>query len=142
LAGFFHQLIIKSWLAKQKILHVGWVAWVLTIAWLSFIPGDRLPDITWDFISIDTLVHFGMYAILAVLQFLAFFNPKMNLSRKWLYLLVALAGIIFGFFVELVQGSFIYRRYFDWADVVANMFGTVFGLVVMALICRKYYKLP
>jgi glycopeptide antibiotics resistance protein len=129
-------------LANKKILHAGWVAWVLTIAWLSFIPGDQLPDITWDLISIDTLVHFGMYTVLAGLQFLAFFKPKMNLSRPWLYVLVALAGITFGFFVELVQGSFIYRRYFDWGDVVANTFGTVFGLVAMALTSRKYYKLP
>ncbi len=61
----------------------------------------------------------------------------MNLSNFRLYLGIVLAGIIIGYSIELIQGNFIYRRYYDLEDVVVNTIGTVFGVISYTLIGRK-----
>ena len=109
----------------------------MLICFLSFLPGDRLPVVKWDLISPDTIAHFGMYFMLAALLFIGFVKKNLNLPALRLYLMLALAGITFGIFVELVQGIFIYRRYFSVTDIIANGFGTVFGLAAVAAIGRK-----
>lgn len=64
-------------------------------------------------------------------------EKKMNLSNFRLYLGIVLAGIIIGYSVELIQGNFIYRRYYDLEDVVVNTIGTIFGAISYTLIGRK-----
>jgi len=128
----------KSFISKSTIRHSTWILWVLIIAVLSFIPGNHLPEIKWKIISIDALVHFGMYFVLSILLAFAFvFKNKVNLSKLNLYLILVLVGIVFGTFVELVQGSFIYQRYFDLLDILANSIGSLVGMLIVALISRK-----
>lgn len=64
-------------------------------------------------------------------------EKKMNLSNLRLYIGIVLAGIIIGYSVELIQGNFIYRRYYDNEDIVVNSIGTVFGAISYTLIGRK-----
>jgi glycopeptide antibiotics resistance protein len=110
---------------------------------LSLLPGDQLPNFKLNWISIDSVVHFGMYFVLSIsflLGFLSFekkINKKLNLSNLRLYGMVILAGILIGYTIELIQGNFIYRRYFDIADIVMNGFGTIFGVIMFSLTGRK-----
>jgi len=128
----------KSFISKSRFRHTAWIFWVLIISTLSFIPGDHLPEIKWEIISIDTLVHFGMYFVLSITLALAFaFKNNLNLSKLKMYLILVLVGIAFGIFVELIQGSFIYRRYFDLFDILANSIGSIVGMLIVALIGRK-----
>ncbi len=78
-----------------------------------------------------------MYFVLATLMVLDFANKKMNLSNSKLYLIIILTGIAFGIFVELIQGFFIYQRFFGVTDIIANSLGTIFGVILAALIGRK-----
>lgn len=64
-------------------------------------------------------------------------EKKMNRSNSGLYLTLILVGIGIGYSVELIQGNFIYRRYFDYEDIAVNTFGTIFGAVAYTLIGRK-----
>ena len=129
--------LIKSLLVNRIFFRIGWIIWILTISVLSFLPGDKLPEIHWEFISIDTLVHFIMYFGLSSLMVLDFFSKKMNLSKLKMYLIIILVGISFGIFVELIQGFFIYQRYFGVTDILANSLGTIFGVILTVLTCRK-----
>ena len=123
---------------KKLGFHLPWIIWVLIISVLSFIPGNQLPEIEWEIISIDTVVHFGMYLMLSILLAFGFILKNiLNLSKLKMYLILVLVGIAFGTFVELVQGSFIYRRYFDLLDILANSIGSIVGMFLVALIGRK-----
>ena len=111
---------------------------MLIIFILSFTPGDKLPKIEWELVSIGTLAHFIMYGTLCFLMLFPFTQKKfLNLSQIRLYVVVILAGTSIGFFVELIQGNFIYRRYFDTEDIIVNGIGTVFGVLGYHLIGRK-----
>ncbi|MFT4602109.1 MAG: glycopeptide antibiotics resistance protein [Arenicella sp.] len=64
-------------------------------------------------------------------------EKKLNLSNLRLYLVVILAGIAIGVFVELIQGNYIYKRYYDTEDIIVNSIGTVIGGLGYTLIGRK-----
>lgn len=124
---------------KRIRFHLPWIIWVGAIAFLSFLPGDKIPAIKIDWLSPDTIAHVIMYAVLAFFFLIGFTKKeeKMNLSQKRLYLILILVGILIGYIVELIQGNFIYRRYFDIMDIIANSFGTIFGTLAYLLIGRK-----
>ncbi|MEO9797386.1 MAG: VanZ family protein [Crocinitomicaceae bacterium] len=129
---------------KSKRFHLPWIIWLILIFGLCFTPGDQLPSIEWELISIGTVAHFSLYFGLANLMLLGFLQhkktkleKKMNLSNLRVYLYIILAGILIGIFVELVQGNFIYRRYYDPEDILVNGIGTIFGAFAYTLIGRK-----
>ncbi|MCB9224404.1 MAG: VanZ family protein [Crocinitomicaceae bacterium] len=118
--------------------HILWPIWLLVIFILSFTPGDKLPEIEWKLISVSTIAHFTMYSVLCFLMLFPFLEKNiLNLSKIRLYLLVILVVIVIGFIVELIQGNFIYRRYYDPQDIIINGIGTVFGAFMYRLIGRK-----
>jgi len=134
-------------LDKILIRQIPWLFWALAICILSLVPGDQLPNYQFDIISIDTLAHLIMYSVFAFLQLYAF-SPreneqknKMNGSSLRLYGYVILIGISFGLVIELIQGNYIYRRYFDIYDLWANFFGTIFGGFIFRLIGIKFIKI-
>lgn len=130
-------------MVKRFLYHIPWIIWLLIIMVLSLVPGDQLPSIKFDWISIDSAVHFGMYFILSILFLFGFLifekkiKKKLNLSNLQLYGVVILVGISIGYAIELIQGNFIFRRYFDVADIVMNSFGTIFGVIMYSLTGRK-----
>jgi len=133
-------------LDKTVIRQLPWILWTICIAILSLIPGDQLPTYHFDLISIDTLAHLIMYSALAFFHLIGIYSylsdkkNKMNLSFFRMYSWVILIGIGFGLIIELIQGIYIYRRYFDFFDIVANFFGTIFGVFLFALIGIKLIK--
>ena len=97
-----------------------------------------MPEIKWEIISVDTVAHFGMYLILSCLLAFGFISKKrLNPFPVKMYLILVLVGIAFGFFVELIQGSFIYRRYFDVLDILATTIGSITGMFLVTLMSRK-----
>jgi len=74
-----------------------------------------------------------MYFLLAFTMLLGDISKKLNLSVNKLYLLTILAGICYGTSIELIQGFYIYQRYFDILDILANTVGTVFGALTVRL---------
>lgn len=70
-----------------------------------------------------------MYAILSYAMCLGGFKKNLNQSKPSLYLIVLSVGIVYGISIELIQGFYIYQRFFDTADIFANTFGTIFGVL-------------
>lgn len=120
-----------------------WISWLILILVLCLTPGDKLPKIEWELISVGTLAHFGFYFGLCGLMLVGFLQhktkaeKKLNLSNWKLYLTVTVACIFIGYAIELLQGNFIYRRYYDPEDIAVNSIGTVFGALGYTLIGRK-----
>lgn len=136
---FYQQMSTKTSLVKKNRYHIPWVLWTLIILVLSITPGDQLPDLTLDWISPDTLAHLIMYTILSWFLLLGFGirEKKMNRSDIRVYRGVIIAGIFLGTLIEIAQGTLIYRRHFDVADIVANLFGTIFGSITFKWTARK-----
>jgi VanZ family protein len=130
---YYLQLIIRTWFTNSAFFwHIVWISWTVIIAVLSLIPGDQLPQIEWDFISVDTLVHFIMYLVLAFSMGLSSIKKKLNLSSAGLYIVLLTAGIGYGILIEVLQGTLVYRRYFDPMDILANSIGTIFGVILVS----------
>ena len=120
-----------------------WKFWLLLILGLSLTPGDQLPQIKIDWLSIDTFFHVVFYFVLSALQLLDFGRKKnkLNLTTVWLYSLVIIAGFIIGFLIEITQEFLISKRYFSLKDVVSNGFGTIFGVLFYQWTSKKLIKI-
>lgn len=94
---------------------------------LSLVPGNKLPEVKFDFFRVDTLVHLFFYAVMLFLMAFRWEVNKMNLLNFRVYLLLIGTCSVIGFTVEIVQGYFIPKRFFSWDDALANGIGTIFG---------------
>lgn len=91
-----------------------------------------------SFQGVDKLVHLGIYMVLAFLWLVAVKNLKKNtFFKNNAYIVVFLACFLLGFSLEVIQGLFIKNRYFESADLIANGFGCIFGLITVRLIKGK-----
>ncbi|MFK8039146.1 MAG: VanZ family protein [Crocinitomicaceae bacterium] len=107
---------------------------------LSLLPGNRIPDIKFDWFKPDTLVHFIMYAVLSFLMFISFYHQKNELfTKQVLYIIVSC--IIIGTVIEILQGTIIVKRYFSWADILFNTIGTLIGYLTFRVYKKKELNL-
>lgn len=114
--------------------------WIAVICILSFIPGNQLPEMDFNWISPDTLAHIFMYLILSFLGTCVLIRNKMNQIKFWLYIVVILTCILFGYLVEIIQGRYIPGRFYDNHDIVSNSIGTIFGTLLSAGVWKKLVK--
>lgn len=112
-------LIIKnsSWL---------YISWVIFIALLTLLPGSVIPDISWDFISIDKTVHIIMFTVLVFLGLVGSAYGKIKLFGRWPILVSITSALAYGYMLELIQ-SYIPQRSYDFADLTADCVGTIVG---------------
>ena len=116
--------------------------WALIILLLSSIPSSDLPDFSfWILISFDKLAHACMYGLLSFLTMKACLKQYSNRYVRYNALKVsAVSGIIYGGFVEFFQEYVLTDRYGDWMDFIANVIGTVIGIIVFRLIFIEYIR--
>lgn len=95
------------------------LAWLLTAGVIvgSLLPGEVVASIPIR----DKVLHAGSYFVLMV-SFAGF-------SRRGLYLVVAVALLVLGFSLDLLQ-ILTETRSFDWRDIGMNCAGVVVGLVL------------
>ncbi|RUM50276.1 MAG: VanZ family protein [Hydrogenothermus sp.] len=101
-----------------KVLKIIFFAYIVFIAFMSFYPSP--PETP----TSDKLNHFIAFLILAVLYRISF------QGSYWANFFIA---IIYGAFIELVQ-SFLPYRYAEYADFVADVFGTLCGMFFIFVI--------
>lgn len=110
------------------------------IAILSLTPGNQLPVFEFEWFRIDTAVHVVMYLMLTILILIGFFHQKNELSANCvLYIIVG--SILFGLCIEILQGEFIFQRYFSWGDSIANAIGTIAGYLAYLIYKKKELNL-
>ena len=102
------------------------MGWVFFIALLTLLPGSVIPDISWDFISIDKTVHVILFAVLIFLGLVASKYGNFTLFGRWPVILTISSAIAYGYMLELIQ-SFIPQRSYDFADLTADCAGTIVG---------------
>ena len=93
--------------------------WLLTILYLSLKPQVEMPI---SFEYMDKLLHFGSYAFAMILITLAY--PQIG-PYKSVTLLFA-----YGLLIEIAQ-LFAVNRYFEVADLAANLIGILLGIYLM-----------
>ena len=105
--------------------------WSGVIFILSTRPGIDLPESWMDFISWDKVGHVGVYCILTILLLRGFYqkNAKEDLSTTLSTLMVVISSI-YGISMEIVQYSFFPGRFFEVMDIIANIIGSLIGLII------------
>ncbi len=101
------------------------IGWTLLILAGCSIPGDNIPDISFDLFEEDKLVHFSFFSIFAWLWSKALpdgFSGKLSV--------VGITGIAYGIATELYQGMLPWDRTPDPMDAVANIIGLLTGILV------------
>jgi len=102
--------------------------WIILMTFLFLIPGDALPDATnWDFLMLDKLVHFGLFAVLVFLLIWGFAKQKKyNHLRKQPFQISLFIGFMYAITSEFLQQLSISRA-FEWQDMAANILGCIGG---------------
>jgi len=128
-------LTIIALMFRWKIFQYKWVAitWFVIMCILFFLPGSAFPSENWlSKIYFDKLVHVGLFAILIFLWRSAF-NSEFSAYN----FLLLFSALLYGIMVEYIQRYFVANRDFDLYDVVADMIGSILGLLVWLRTYRK-----
>jgi VanZ family protein len=124
----------------MKISTQLYIGWVVLIALITLVPGRVLPNIDWNFLSFDKIIHFSIFSILSFLGSASFKNilgsPTNVLKPISLSLLIAM---VYGTLLEYLQ-TLIPDRGFDYADLLANIGGAIIGIVLFQLYNTKFSK--
>lgn len=104
---------------------------------LSSGPG---PDIGPDLPHSDKVLHFAAFAVLGALCLRALGTTPLKKRPAWLIAVSVLAASLYGISDEVHQ-SFVPSRSADIMDAAADVFGSVFGVLVWRLLagrrCRR-----
>lgn len=111
------------------------IAFTLVILFLSFVPPAglrKLPPI--HILNFDKVVHMLLYSILTAIIIYDLKNKiSGSATRKTLLSAIFLYTVIFGGIVEIMQEKWFYPRSAEWIDWVADILGSLIGILVMYL---------
>ena len=108
-----------------------YIGWIVLIGLLTLVPGKALPQVDWNFLSLDKIIHFTIFSIMTFLGSISFKN-RSGLTRIIFPILISLLiAILYGAILEYLQ-TFIPDRAFDYADLVANIGGSAAGTVLFS----------
>lgn len=120
-------LHINRLLGSKRLL-VAAILYSCIISVLFFLPSGDFPKV--GFSGIDKLVHATIYIILICLWQL-YFYVKNEYQFKWKWaLLIALACLLYGIIIEILQGLITNSRSADIFDVLANLTGSLLGILI------------
>jgi VanZ family protein len=112
------------------------IAWLISSIILLSLPGNNLPEGSFNFPYFDKYVHFIMFFMLTVL----FCYP----ITKWgpgsstsLFNQIAVYVIVYGIIMEFVQKHLVPNRSFDVVDILFDSLGSLSGLAAIRLYNRK-----
>lgn len=103
---------------------------VTSIGVLSLMPGSSLPQFSWDrAFGIDKIFHFFFYGLAG---FCFFKSAEGNAVNK-----ITLCLFSFGLLLECLQKILPGGRFFDVADLVANLLGILAAIGMLKLSIKK-----
>ena len=85
--------------------------------------------------EVDKWVHFSVFAILSWIGIIWFKQQSNELAGKAIFLSIVVA-LLYGTILEFSQ-SLVPERSFDYADLVANYTGSLFGYILF----RGFYNI-
>ena len=113
------------------------IIWGLIIAYLSGNPGIQLPPSFWDFLAIDKIGHLIFYGIFTCLIAYGFYQKENQQMGKLMLIIALIISSFYGIGMELMQYLFFPNRYFEILDIIANISGSLIGILFFKYI---YYK--
>ena len=117
--------------------------WTLLIAVLTLLPGNYFPrPISFlEWISADKILHlilFGTYAYLLSAGFRKQSNS--SLLARYPVIFSIIIGIVFAFFIEVMQKHVIPGRNGNMYDFIADVLGTILGVTAWHITGRNGKK--
>jgi len=105
------------------------ILWALVILVLTLMPGKFIPPAgIFEIFHPDKLVHIAVFAVLIALCLYGFLKQQ---TFAWLRLhpvIIAFSGcVLYGLWLEAMQGTLLADRYFEWMDAAANAIGCGVG---------------
>ncbi len=114
------------------------LAWAVVIFIVISLPPESMPRTPLLQVpNIDKAIHFFMFAVFGALILLGLYK-KSKAGSLWLknIAIAVIAGSAYGILTELIQYWCLPGRHGNVPDVVANVFGTVFGVFIMVMAYR------
>ena len=110
--------------------------WALVIFMIISAPASSLPATDkLNIPHIDKIVHFIIFAILGGLMIRGFLLRGSTRTKGVIVSLIC--GLLYGVMTEYLQHCCLDDRHGNFADVLANSFGTVFGIFLMMVIAFR-----
>jgi VanZ family protein len=110
------------------------VVWSLIILWIICMPGSTIPKV--PFVNIphfDKLVHAAIFAVFAFLLNFGLYRQENPFLKKHHYTISLIIGVIYGLGTEWIQLNFIPGRSGEFFDWVADIAGTISGILMFHL---------
>jgi len=109
--------------------HLPFWFWAALIFIMSSIPGDKLPDKTFELS--DKVIHFIVYLILYVTASYSFYKQnKFGLLKKHFYVSGLILAVLYGISDEIHQ-YFVPMRSCEFLDLIADTAGAAAGMLVV-----------
>lgn len=112
------------------------ILWSLLILYLSSGPGIQLPPSYLDFLGVDKLGHLVFYGIFSFLIAYSLFKSTQVIRKKILFNALIFSSF-YGICMEIMQYSFFPNRYFEIWDIIANISGSLIGILIFKYIFFK-----
>jgi len=112
----------------RSFLKYNWpsILWAAFILVICLMPGRHIPRITIP--HFDKVVHVSLYLILAVLTYSGWVRQEVyGALHRQTAIKVVLLLAIYGFVIEVMQGTLTVDRSFDLYDALANSAGAAIG---------------
>jgi len=91
-------------------------------------PNSSLPQIKLNLLQPDKLAHAAVYCLLTASLLWGFWRKeRLQTQTIWLSFGISCA---YGILIEWAQYSFFSHRYFEFYDIIANIIGSLLGLIV------------
>ena len=102
--------------------------YTISIIVVSIIPIPNLPLAKFNLLQPDKLFHFIVYFVM----FLGWKESKIFKKDRF-YLKCLTIVFLVGLFTEILQGTNFIKRYFEFADLLANSLGIFFSYLIFVL---------
>ena len=124
----------------KKIFFFIAVIWTSVVLTLCLIKFGNMPSTLTKFEHTDKVVHTVFHLVLTTAWFL-FFRMHFLKNKKYNPFVIAfLFSVVLGIVIEFLQQYFTATRCGDLLDIVANVFGSLLGLLFCQFINYKFFK--
>ena len=120
----------------KKLIFVAAIVYTLSLLIVCLINLKDAPKV--EITHGDKIFHFLAYCVLTLL-WVSTFVMNFNWPKRKSILTAGIGAIIFGIFIEVLQGSMTATRAFDYYDILANSLGAL--LTTLVLMKKWNYKL-
>ena len=111
------------------------IIWALVILGLSIMPGISIPQTWADLFSWDKLAHAIVYGVLSYLAFRAYALDNQVIWKHGLWIIILTSA--YGVLIEIIQGTFFPGRFFEVLDIIANIIGSLLGVLIFIFLQRR-----